>query len=281
MTFRDINFISHPNIQNLRIQTTQKILPQNITKFIQSSLQLNDIILNKNDKIFYSFINECNVYELYIINSKDRNTQIEYNIFMSSSYDESISYEIYICNNYFVVNKNNSFYFAKENKNYEIEDILNYVEFNYKIKMNNVKIITLKRLEEYKKYYLKNNTFEEMKFINLNKSNAFNYYIFYLISLFVIISFVLMQNENKPQKNIINIVKVNKAKNIIDDLLKQVNKYNIKLSNITYDKYYKVSLKSKSKNNIYSFLQAYKNKVEIISVYEIKKTTYLDIKIDN
>ena len=77
MTSSDISLISLSNIKNISIQTSQKISSKYITKFIQTSLQLNDIILIENDKVFFSYIKESSIYEIYILNSKSPNISIE------------------------------------------------------------------------------------------------------------------------------------------------------------------------------------------------------------
>ena len=84
MTLSDIDLISLQNIKNLSVQTSQKISKQNINNFISSYLQVNDIKIKEHDKIFYVYINEANIYEIYILNSNKNNIQTQAHIFKSN-----------------------------------------------------------------------------------------------------------------------------------------------------------------------------------------------------
>ena len=284
MTSSDISLISLSNIKNISIQTSQKISSKYITKFIQTSLQLNDIILIENDKVFFSYIKESSIYEIYILNSKSPNISIESKIFENNTKSKNYDYEIYILNKYYIVYKNSKCYFFKENKNYAKNDIINYIEFKYKIKILNCNIVSHDTHDGIKNDYLDKNYIQSINFINIQKNKFLLYYFAYLFTFMIFIYFSLSISSNKNYKNTHNQTLQNKIiinnKDTIKVLIKNLNNYNIKVNQIIFNNYsYDISLYSTSVKKIYKFLSLYGNKLTIKNVNESKKKYYLEITI--
>jgi hypothetical protein len=274
MILSDINLISLSNIQNISIQTSQKISPQNRYNFIASSLQLHDISINNSSKIFHSFIEEVNIYEIYIASSQEMKNQIQTNVFAKLCKN---TYDLFILEDYFVVYKNKHFYLFKENKTYSVKDIKEYLKFKYKIDVLSEQYISQSKFKECQNDFLNNKSLKQYSFDNLKQSKAYYYYILYIIIISVL-TYNSFYNEKQIQiqKPIINL----KNNLYINEILMNINKYNIALENIIYNKKYTVYLNSTNKNNLYKFLSIYKKNLQIKSFFKNDKKYFMEIEID-
>ena len=276
MTLSDIDLISLQNIKNLSIQTSQKISKQNINNFISSYLQVNDIKIKEHDKIFYVYINEANIYEIYILNSNKNNIQTQAHIFKSNKN----TYDLFICLNYFIIYKNSKFYFYKENKNYNINDIKNFIHYKYKFSVNNIYNIDKSKYKTYEKRFLELNKHNKLSFIILKKNYSFYYYCFYLIILASVLFYYININTKESKQKFVNKTIVYKNNYKINNIIKTINSYNIHIQELKYQNSYLLTLSSKNKNNIFKFLNKYKQNIYIYSLYKNNKTYIIEIKID-
>jgi len=276
MTLSDIDLISLQNIKNLSVQTSQKISKQNINNFISSYLQVNDIKIKEHDKIFYVYINEANIYEIYILNSNKNNIQTQAHIFKSNKN----TYDLFICLNYFIIYKNSKFYFYKENKNYDINDIKNFIHYKYKFSVNNIYNIDKSKYKTYEKRFLELNKHNKLSFIILKKNYSFYYYCFYLIILASVLFYYININAKESKQKFVNKTIVYKNNYKINNIIKTINSYNIHIQELKYQNLYLLTLSSKNKNNIFKFLNKYKQNIYIYSLYKNNKTYIIEIKID-
>ncbi|MGE0052446.1 MAG: hypothetical protein AB7S49_13080, partial [Arcobacter sp.] len=49
------------------IEVSEKIKDKNLKNFFNSSLKINDITLNKTDKIYLNFITELSLYQVFLL----------------------------------------------------------------------------------------------------------------------------------------------------------------------------------------------------------------------
>ena len=59
-------FIPFSNITHITKKVTEEISQKHLKSFLKTTLQLAKLPIEKNTKVFYSFIKETNLYEIYI-----------------------------------------------------------------------------------------------------------------------------------------------------------------------------------------------------------------------
>ena len=278
MISSDIFLISPLLCKNITIQTTEKISSSNIYNFLTTSIQSNDINLQINERIFYFYISESNIYEIYIISIENSYIQTYANIFKYHYVDQISSIDLFITNDYFSIYKNSKLYFFKENKNYEIEDIKSFVKYKYKLEINNINIINKDQIKNYQEKFIINNK-EYIKFVKPKQSKFYLYYIFYLLLLISLV--VGYETKNKPKVSENNNKIVYKKNNeIIYDIIKLCNIYKIQIQNLRYSNKYHLKIVSKNKKNLDKFISFYKNSIKIKNIYKNKNRYILEFEIE-
>lgn len=279
MTSSDIIIISPLLCKNITIQTTQKIKSSNLYNFLTTSIQSNDTILELDDKIFYYYIVESNIYEIYIINTKYEYINLQASIFKYFYKNNTNTTDLFITNDYFVVYKNSKLYFFKENIDYEIEDIKSFIKYKYKIDIDNTYLINKEQIKLYEEEFLKNNK-QTIEFIKPKQSKFIWFYIFYLIVL--ILLFIIYNSKTKNKK----VLQTNKVvyqinNNILFDIIKLCNIYKLQLEKLEYKNRYSIKLKSNNKKNLNKFLSYYKDKINIKNIYKKDRSYILEFDIAN
>ena len=277
MTSSDIIIISPLLCKNITIQTTQKIKSSNLYNFLTTSIQSNDTILELDDKMFYYYIVESNIYEIYIINTKYEYINLQASIFKYFYKNDTNTTDLFITNDYFVVYKNSKLYFFKENIDYEIEDIKSFIKYKYKIDIDNTYLINKEQIKLYEEEFLKNNK-QTIEFIKPKQSKFIWFYIFYLIVL--ILLFIIYNSKTKkvPQTNKV-VYQINN--NILFDIIKLCNIYKLQLEKLEYKNRYSIKLKSNNKKNLNKFLSYYKDKINIKNIYKKDRSYILEFDIAN
>jgi len=277
MTSSDIIIISPLLCKNITIQTTQKIKSSNLYNFLTTSIQSNDTILELDDKMFYYYIVESNIYEIYIINTKYEYINLQASIFKYFYKNDTNTTDLFITNDYFVVYKNSKLYFFKENIDYEIEDIKSFIKYKYKIDIDNTYLINKEQIKVYEEEFLKNNK-QTIEFIKPKQSKFIWFYIFYLIVL--ILLFIIYNSKTKkvPQTNKV-VYQINN--NILFDIIKLCNIYKLQLEKLEYKNRYSIKLKSNNKKNLNKFLSYYKDKINIKNIYKKDRSYILEFDIAN
>ncbi len=279
MTSSDIVIISPLLCKNITIQTTQKIKSSNLYNFFTTSIQSNDTILELDDKIFYYYIIESNIYEIYILNTKYEYINLQSSIFKYFYKNNTNTTDLFITNDYFVVFKNGELYFFKENIDYEIEDIKSFIKYKYKININNTYLINKEQIKLYEEEFLKNNK-QTIEFIKPKQSKFIWLYIVYLIILIVLFIIYNSKFENNKviQENKI-VYEINN--NILFDIIKLCNIYKLQLEKLEYKNRYIIKIKSNNKKNINKFLSYYEDKIDIKNIYKKGKSYILEFDIAN
>ncbi len=126
------------NQQNfLEIEVTEKIKEKNLKKFINSSLKINNFDIKKSDKIFTTYIEELNIYQIFILENDYK--YFEFQVFELFYKDEiKKSFDLYLCEDFFCLFKNGSFYyFQRFSLNLPIEDFIEFLNKKFSIKIKN------------------------------------------------------------------------------------------------------------------------------------------------
>ena len=135
------NFVYLNEIKSYSIDVSEQIENKNLNKFITTTLKLKNIIINKNDFIHINFISELKQYQVLIF-SNDKKAVFQ--IFEQFYFDKKdlISFDLYVCDEFFCIYKNGVFYyFQKLESQIFIDDLLEYINKNFSIKIDSFKVI--------------------------------------------------------------------------------------------------------------------------------------------
>lgn len=290
-------------IKNLSVHVTDEISPKYLKEFIKTSLEIENLSLNIQNKIFLSFIEEIQTYEIYILESTLKLPLNIYQIFSTYYYNnESTSIDLFITKDFFTVYKNGIFYFSKRNKDYSKDDILSYISFNYKIKIDNVYTIDDNSLEGIKENYLAN--FKKMKklnYISFEENNSYKYFLIYIFILLILSSYMFyeklnedincisknniqqLDNYKKKYQNLLNIK--SNTNNITKDIIEFFNYlkiYKIYLIKMEYKDGIHASIVADCKDKLYNFISMYDKKTKVLYIKKDKNIAQfvMEIKID-
>lgn len=260
------------NQQNfLEIEVTEKIKEKNLKKFINSSLKINNFDIKKSDKIFTTYIEELNIYQIFILENDYK--YFEFQVFELFYKDEiKKSFDLYLCEDFFCLFKNGSFYyFQRFSLNLPIEEFIEFLNKKFSIKIENYRRFDNNDFEKLKNEYLKSDIKTSFKPINKKSNYEFYFYIFYLILLITLFySFYLekitiknsefVSNDFVSSKELKNKYQFSSFYENLDLLLKKIESENLDLISYEFkENSQKIVLISNSKENIYAFLEKNKN----------------------
>lgn len=256
------------------IEVSEKIKDKNLKNFFNSSLKINDIALNKTDKIYLNFITELSLYQVFLLKNKYK--YFDFQVFELFYENQIIKNQIdlYICDDFFCLYKNGFFYYFQNiSLKISIEEFIEYLNKKLKIKIENYKQIDNKYLDELKELYQRKKITTTLKNINLKKDYSFSFYLGYVF--FIILSFfiIFLQKNKIENSEILNKIEKETINNKylffsleekLDYLLRDIKLNNLKLIKLEYRKNdAKVILNSFTKENIYQFFE--NNRKNIIS----------------
>lgn len=265
------NFAKTNEIKSLFIDVSEEIENKNLKKFIFTSLKLKNLLVNKNDFVHINFISELKQYQILIFPTHYINATFQiYELFYLDK-KESDSFDLYLAEDYFCLYKNGEFYYYQNiESEILINDLIEYINKNFFLKIDTYKIINNDYQEE-----LKNNYLEKAlnhKLINFNSKNSYSFGIFLFYILMLILSFgVLFLNNQVDSENNKEIVSENSYDKLKTEhlfisfssdfvlLLDLINKYNLNLKTLEYkENRLKVVLSTPIKSDIYSFFSELK-----------------------
>ncbi|MCK5294509.1 MAG: hypothetical protein KAJ49_07655 [Arcobacteraceae bacterium] len=284
------NLILSNNIKNLSVIVTDEISPKYLKEFIQTSIEIENLTLNLQSKVFVSFISEINSYEIYLFDSLVKSPLNIYQIFsIYYSNNQNLSIDLFITKDFFVVYKNGLFYFAKENEEYSNNDILNYISFTYKLKIDNIYNIDDKKIKELEENLLVNNL-SSLEYMTFEKSNSYSYFLIYIFLLIFCSSYLFyIKSDKKIDNNMVSNIKQlqiykSKYKNLLEqnmdnrrvikDLIEFFNYlkvYKIYLIKMEYKNNIKAIIVANSKEQLYDFLAVYDKKSKVINIKKDEK----------
>lgn len=260
------------NQQNfLEIEVTEKIKEKNLKKFINSSLKINNFDIKKSDKIFTTYIEELNIYQIFILENDYK--YFEFQVFELFYKDEiKKSFDLYLCEDFFCLFKNGSFYyFQRFSLNLPIEEFIEFLNKKFSIKIENYRRFDNNAFEKLKNEYLKSDIKTSFKPINKKSNYEFYFYIFYLIILIILFYFFYLEkitiknseflsNDFVSSKELKNKYQFSSFYENLDLLLKKIESENLDLISYEFkENIQKIVLISDSKENIYAFLEKNKN----------------------
>ncbi|MDD2895862.1 MAG: hypothetical protein PHG81_07545 [Aliarcobacter sp.] len=266
-----LNFAQANEIKSLFIDVSEEIENKNLQKFIFTSLKLKNLVIKKNDFVHINFICELKQYQILIFPNHYKNVIFE--IFNQFYIDkkELNSFDLYITKEFFCLYKNGKFYYY-QNLESEIfvDDLVEYINKIFSIKINIFKIIDETYKEELKNSYLKKSLKNVLLNFNSKKDFSFQIYLIYMLILllFFIYLYINYKENNKDYKelNSINSVEELKKEYSFDtfssnfsELISLSQKYNLNLKTFEYkENKVKIILSTSIKSDIYSFFNELK-----------------------
>ena len=307
-----INFLKLKNVKTFLTKVSEEIDKQYIKEYLFTQIQSQNLTLDNNSQIHYSYIESIKSYQISIINSKNKNVVLEPFVFVTKYLDKNDkSTDLFICNDFFALYDNGQLvYFNHINNDFqenalgtnetklsgfEKNDIIEYINQTFTLNINNTYDIDEKQLLEYEKEYSLNiEKLPKIKYIS-KKSNKNS--IFYLIYLFIILTSLAIYFINFINQTDINMtnnmkdIKLETAKNEYNNLLnkykdnKKITSYLINLFNTLNNNDIKLISLKVSQNKSQIKIKAGKKEVllDFLDYYDedsiINNMTY--IKEDN
>ncbi len=291
----DNSFIFASNIQTIVVDVTEEINKAFIKEFITTNLEINNIILDNNTYVAYSFICNLKLYEIYIVKTSYDKPIIAPEIF-STLYIKShtqATTDLFILKDFFVLYKNKKLYsFKTIQESSKTKDIKAYVVQTYNLTIDNIYTIDDEKFEQLKFLYIKNIISIKIKSFNkFNKNKSFFFFnIFTFIFIMIFISFIYMSyitNTQKLNDQLDNIkiqykqLKQDSNTTILNNqkislklikLFKYIKLENLTTQKITYqNNKVQLALLHKDKNKLLNIVTIYNNKLMIKKIKFLKE----------
>lgn len=261
-------------IKSLLIDVSEEIENKNLKKFVSTTLNLNNIVLNKNDFLYINFISEINKYQILIFPKEFK--YMVFQIFEQLYVDKNINkYDLYLTESFFCLYKNGSFYYSQKlESKVIIEDLISYLNKIFSIKIDSYQFIDEFQQKKLEKKYLESNEKNIIQNFNIKNSHSFKIYLIYIFLLFSFCAVVFenkLENSQKEDseiniKNDFEKLKkehlFNSFSNFFNELFQIFVKYDFDLESFEYkENSLKIVFSSSLKTNIYSFFNEIKEKL--------------------
>lgn len=266
-----LDFTATNEIKSLLIDVSEQIENKNLKKFIFTSLKLNNFEINKNDFVHINFIKELKQYQVLVFPKKYKNAIFQiFELFYLDKTNLDI-FDLYLTNEFFCLYKNTKFYyFQKIESHFEIEELVEYINKKFMLKIDNYKIIDNFELEELKNSYLEKKL--ENRVQNFNKKDNYSFKIYLVYLIVVLISFLFfLENKDETKNSFIVENEFDKLKNEyifssfnadFDFLLKLLQKHKLNLKSLEYkENKIKITFYTTSKPDIYSLFSDLKDRL--------------------
>ena len=261
-------------IKSLFVDVSEEIENKNLKKFVSTTLNLNNIVLNKNDFLYVKFISEINKYQILIFPKEFK--YMVFQIFEQLYIDKNINkYDLYLTESFFCLYKNGSFYYSQKlESKVIIEDLISYLNKIFSIKIDSYQFIDEFQQKKLEKKYLESNEKNIIQNFNIKNSHSFKIYLIYIFLLFSFCAVVFQNKLENSQKedseiNIRNDFEklkkehlFNSFSNFFNELFQIFIKYDFDLESFEYkENSLKIVFSSSLKTNIYSFFNEIKEKL--------------------
>jgi hypothetical protein len=266
-----LDFASTNEIKSLFIDVSEEIENKNLKKFIFTSLKLNNFEINKNDFVHINFIFELKQYQVLVFPKEYKNAIFQiFELFYLDKNDLN-KFDLYFTNDFFCLYKNTKFYyFQKIESHFEINELIEYINKKFTLKIDNYKIINNSQLEELKNSYLEKSFKNRVQNFNKKDDYSFKIYLFYLVV--ILISFVFfLENKDETKNSFIVENEFDKLKNEyvfssfntdFNFLIKSLQKYNLNLKSFEYkENRIKINFSTISKPDIYDLFTNLKDRL--------------------
>ena len=264
------NFAQANEIKSLFIDVSEEIENKSLKKFIFTSLKSKNLIVDKNDFVHINFISELNQYQILLFPTYYKNTIFQiYELFYLDKKELDI-FDLYLSEEYFCLYKNGEFYYYQDiESEILINDLIEYINKNFSLKIDNYKIINNTYQEELKNDYLEKKLNNKLVNFNSKNSHSFGIFLFYILMLILSSSLFFLNNQiNSGNKNEMVSDSYEKLKNEhffisfssnFNELSNLLNKYNLTLKTLEYkENRLKIVLSTAIKSDIYSFFNELK-----------------------
>ena len=264
-------FTPTDKIKSLFIDVSEEIENKNLKKFIFTSLKLNNFEINKNDFIHINFISELKQYQVLVFPKEYKNAIFQiFELFYLDKNDLD-TFDLYFTNEFFCLYKNGNFYYFQNiESQFEINELVDYINKKFMLKIDNYKIIDNLELEELKNSYLEKNFKNRVQNFNKKDNYGFKIYLVYLIVILVSFLFFL-ENKYETKNSFIAENEFDKLKKDsifssfsvdFDFLIKLLQKHNLNLKSLEYkESRIKTTFYSTSKPDIYSLFEELKDRL--------------------
>lgn len=307
-----INFLKLKNVKTFLTKVSEEIDKQYINEYLFTQIQSQNLTLDNNSQVHYSYIKSIKSYQISIINSKNKNIVLEPFVFVTNYIDKNDkSTDLFICADFFALYDNGQLiYFNHINSDlqdksfasnetklsgFEKNDIIEYINQTFSIIINNTYDIDEKELLEYEKMYSLNiEKLPPIKYISKKNNKTSTLYLIYvfiiLTSLAIYFINFINQNGIKITNNMKDI-KLETAKSEYNNLLnkyednKKITSYLINLFSVLNNNDIKLISLKVSQNKSQIKIKASKKEVllDFLDYYDedsiINNMTY--IKKDN
>lgn len=282
------------NIVNISQSTTEKIEPQHINDFLRNCISSADQTITINSKLFYTYFEKNNQYEIFFIKNFSNKETILPFIF-SQVHDENIN-ELFIYDSSFIVYSKGEFKLFKEiSSELSIDDIKNFIVQRYEIVIDKTIKFSTQDIDLLQKQYKIDKGSSLPKLIELKKDKRVLWLFSFTIALLLIplihYNFLLTNNDTKYKidkkitsleknyKNLFDKKDKRKTRELINTLL-HIKKYHLKFQTINLNKNkIFLSLKSKNKLNLLEFVDTFKGKIEIDKLNFDKSTKKFNMEV--
>ncbi|WP_207501714.1 hypothetical protein, partial [Aliarcobacter thereius] len=141
------------DISIIELEVKDKINDKFLKEFISTNLNLNNITLEKNQKIFINYLEITKEYQLFILDKKFKYFEYEAILREFKEFD-FLYYSLFIYDNFFVIFKEKElFYFNKLNINVNKTELLSFLKKKFNIEFSFIKEINSYELEDLKNNY--------------------------------------------------------------------------------------------------------------------------------
>ena len=266
-----LDFALTNEIKSLFIDVSEEIENKNLKKFIFTSLKLNNFEINKNDFVHINFIFELKQYQVLVFPKEYKNAIFQiFELFYLDKNDLN-KFDLYFTNDFFCLYKNTKFYyFQKIESHFEINELIEYINKKFTLKIDNYKIINNSQLEELKNSYLEKSFKNRVQ--NFNKKDDYSFKIYLLYLVVILMSFVFfLENKDETKNNFIVENEFDKLKNEylfssfntdFNFLIKSLQKYNLNLKSFEYkENRIKINFSTISKPDSYELFSNLKDRL--------------------
>ncbi|MDX4028549.1 hypothetical protein [Aliarcobacter skirrowii] len=256
-------------------EVKEKINDNFLKDYISTNLNLKNIKIEKNQKIFINFVEKTKEYQLFIVDKSFK--YFEYEIIKEIKEFDFIVFSLFICENFFVIFKDKKLYYLQKiNQKIENSELLTFLDKKFNIDFKYIKNLSkddLKILEDDFLRKSKKSYKQELKRVNLSKDFSFYFFVLYIF-IFTIFSISYFKNEYEKDfalKNIDpNMILKNHEFVSFEDrfykVLKDANSTFVDIIIFDYKTdFAKIVVESPNKDNINNFLNSF-NKIEQSSI---------------
>lgn len=266
-----LDFTPTDKIKSLFIDVSEEIGNKNLKKFIFTSLKLDNFEINKNDFIHINFISELKQYQVLVFPKEYKNAIFQiFELFYLDKNDLD-TFDLYFTNEFFCLYKNRKFYYFQNiESQFEINELVDYINKKFMLKIDNYKIIDNFELKELKNNYLEKSFENKLQNFNKKDNYSFKIYLGYLIVILILFVFFL-ENKNETKNSFIVENEFDKLKNDyvfssfsvdFNFLTKLLQKHNLNLKSLEYkESRIKISFYTISKPDIYSLFEELKDRL--------------------